>query len=763
MRSVPDESPSPAANRVPAAPPAPRGRSLLWRLIIPTCIAVAALAGGIAFFAPHAVVETAVNEALVRDEQTARQLQTLRAFYSDHVVGPATKAGAPASPAYKTDGKSIPVPTTFILDVAERFKDNGLIVRLVSPYPWPTRQGRVLDEFENEAWEQLTRNPDGRWSRRDKLDGRDVLRLAVADRMQQSCVNCHNTASASPKKDWKVGDVRGLIEVVQPIDAVLAGSRDLSWNLVAFSVGGGLIMLGLLIGNAMRLIRPLTDLTRAIRAMAGGVRDAPIPHTERTDELGTVAQALKNLQEQTAERARAEAMVSHMAHHDALTMLPNRVRFRENLKQELVRVRPEHPIAVLCLDLDNFKAVNDTLGHPVGDALLKSVAQRLTACLDDNDTVARLGGDEFAIVQAGGAQPVAATVLSQQLIEAMAEPFELEGHSVVIGTSVGIALAPNDGRDPDELLKNADMALYRAKAEGRGTSRFFEAKMDADMQARRLLEVDLRGALARDEFEVHYQPLVDLNSANLNGFEALLRWRHPQRGLVSPAEFIPLAEEIGLIAPIGAWVLKQACTDAASWPGDLSIAVNLSPVQFKSKSLALDVVAALGASGLPARRLELEITEAVMLHETETTLATLSQLKELGARISMDDFGTGYSSLSYLRKFPFDKIKIDQSFIRDLASRPESLAIVRAVAGLGSTLGIATTAEGIETMEQLRAVQAEGCTQVQGFLLGKPKPASQVPMLLNAFDGPHRQDLPEPAEQPEPMEQPEPVEETAAA
>ena len=730
MRSVPDELPSPAQKLAPAAQP---GRSLLWRLIVPTCLAVATLVCGIAVYAPHEVVDTAVNEALVRGEQTARQLQTLRSFYSEHVVARATKSGTAASPAYKTDGTSIPVPTTFILDVAEAFKDNGLVVRLVSPYPWPTRKGRVLDDFEKEAWDGLSRNPDGLWSRRGQLDGREVLRLAVADRMQQSCVDCHNAAPTSPKKDWKVGDVRGLIEVVQPIDAILAGSNALSWNLVAGGTAGGLILLGLLLGNAMRLIRPLSDLTRAIRAMAHGAQDEPIPHTDRTDELGTVAQALKNLQEQTAERARAEAMVTHMAHHDALTMLPNRVRFRENLKQDLLRVRPEQPLAVLCLDLDDFKAVNDTLGHPVGDALLKSVAERLLACVRDTDTVARLGGDEFAVVQVGGAQPVAATVLAQQLIETIAEPYEIEGHSVVIGTSAGIALAPNDGSDPDELLKNADMALYRAKAEGRGTYRFFEAKMDADMQARRLLEMDLRGALARNEFEVFYQPLVDLHSAALNGFEALLRWRHPARGLVSPAEFIPLAEEIGLISPIGAWVLKQACSDAAGWPSHLTVAVNLSPVQFRSKALVLDVVAALGASGLAASRLELEITEAVMLQDTEATLATLAQLKALGARISMDDFGTGYSSLSYLRKFPFDKIKIDQSFIRDLSSRPESLAIVRAVAGLGSTLGISTTAEGVETLGQLRAVRAEGCTQVQGFLLGRPKPASSIPALLGAF------------------------------
>jgi diguanylate cyclase (GGDEF)-like protein len=731
MLSQRDEAATAAAD---TAPRASSGRSLLWRLIVPTCLFVATLVGGIALYAPHEVVETAVSEALVRGEQTARQLQTLRAFYSEHVVARATQSGTSASAVYKTDGKSIPVPTTFILDVADAFKQNGLIVRLVSPYPWPTRKARVLDDFENEAWQQLKQNPGGTWSRRDKLDGRDVLRLAVADRMQQSCVDCHNTAANSPKRDWKVGDVRGLIEVVQPIDAILAGSRALSWKLVAGGAAGGLILLALLLGNGMRLIRPLRDLARVIRAMAGGVKNAPIPHTERTDELGTVAQALKNLQEQTAERARAEALVTHMAHHDGLTRLPNRVRFRENLKQDLVRGRADRPIAVLCLDLDNFKAVNDTLGHPIGDALLKAVAQRLCECVGETDTVARLGGDEFAIVQVAEAQPVAATMLAQRLIETMAEPFEIEGHSVVIGTSAGIAMAPGDGHDPDGLLKNADLALYRAKAEGRGTYRFFEARMDAEMQARRLLEMDLRGALARNEFELHYQPLVSLTAGRPNGFEALLRWRHPERGLVSPAEFIPLAEEIGLITPIGAWVLKQACADATNWPKDLTVAVNLSPVQFRTKSLALDVVAALGASGLTADRLELEITEAVMLQDTEATLATLRQLKELGARISMDDFGTGYSSLSYLRKFPFDKIKIDQSFVRDLASRPESLAIVRAVAGLGSTLGIATTAEGVETMEQLDVVRTEGCTQVQGFLLGKPTPASQVPALLARLD-----------------------------
>jgi diguanylate cyclase (GGDEF)-like protein len=729
MNTVAGDPPSETAGRPVAQP----GRSLLWRLIVPMCLGVVALVCAIAIYAPHEVVATAVNEAMARGVQTARQLQTLRSFYSEHVVARATKSGATASPAYKTEATSIPVPTTFILDVAEAFKENGVLVRLVSPYPWPTRKGRVLDDFQNEAWAQLNHNPGGVWSRREQVDGREVLRVAVADRMQQSCVACHNASATSPKRDWKVGDVRGLIEVVQPIETILAGSRALSRNLVAGGTIAGFVLLGLLLANAMRLIQPLRDLTRAIHAMARGAQDAAIPHAARTDELGTVARALQHLQEETAERARAEALVTHMARHDALTRLPNRILFREELDDGLMRAHRDEALAVLCLDLDNFKAVNDTLGHPVGDALLKVVAERLAECIGETDTVARLGGDEFAIVQTGAAQPVAATVLAQQLIETIAAPYEIDGHSVVIGTSIGIAIAPNDGSDPDAILKNADLALYRAKAEGRGNYRFFETAMDASMQVRRRLELDLRSALALDQFELMYQPLVDLTTAEIKGFEALLRWRHPVRGLVSPGEFIPLAEEIGLIGPIGAWVLRRACAEAATWPGHLSVAVNLSPAQFTGKGLVLDVVTALGASLLAPRRLELEITEAVLLHDTDATLATLTHLKELGVSISMDDFGTGYSSLSYLRKFPFDKIKIDQSFIRDLAVRPESMAIVRAVAGLGRSLGISTTAEGVETIDQLKTVKAEGCTQVQGFLLSRPLAASDVPRVLADF------------------------------
>jgi diguanylate cyclase (GGDEF)-like protein len=429
-------------------------------------------------------------------------------------------------------------------------------------------------------------------------------------------------------------------------------------------------------------------------------------------------------------RRRAEAQIAHMAHYDALTNLPNRVLFREHLVKALENVDHEK-LAVLCIDLDRFKVVNDTLGHPVGDALLQAVGDRLQASARPSDLVARLGGDEFAIVQAGTEQPFGATALATRLIAEIATPFELDGHSVVIGASVGISIAPNDGSDPDKLLKNADMALYRAKSDGRDSWRFFEPDMDARMQARRAIEIDLRRALALGEFEVYYQPLIALKTEKITGFEALLRWHHPERGMIPPMEFIPIAEEIGLIGQIGAWVLKQACLEAVKWPDDIYVAVNLSPVQFRHRAVLLDVVTALGAAALPAHRLEVEITEAVLLRDTELNVGILEELRGLGVRISMDDFGTGYSSLAYLQKFPFDKIKIDRSFVRDL-DRPESIAIVRAVAGLGGSLGMKTTAEGVETQQQLRKLHEEGCTEVQGYLFSRPVPAAQAAQLLQS-------------------------------
>ena len=435
--------------------------------------------------------------------------------------------------------------------------------------------------------------------------------------------------------------------------------------------------------------------------------------------------------EDVTERRLAEDKVAHMARHDALTNLPNRRLFREQLEHTLARMHRGEQAAVLSIDLDRFKHVNDTLGHPVGDELLIAVARRLRECTREEDIIARFGGDEFVVVQiAANLKPAEASALASRIVDVVGAPFDIGGQQLVVGASVGIAMAPADGTDPDQLLKNADLALYRAKTDGRGTYRFFESEMDARAQARRTLELDLRAAITRGEFELHYQPILDLRTNAVVSVEALVRWNHPERGLVPPLDFIPLAEETGLIVQIGEWVLRQACGEAAKWPRDVSVAVNLSPAQFKSRGLLSTIINAVAIAGLAPGRLELEITESVLLQDGEATLATLHGLRQFGVRISMDDFGTGYSSLSYLRSFPFDKIKIDSSFIKELATRDDSMAIVRAVTGLGKSLGITTTAEGVETSEQLTLLRAEGCSEIQGFLFSRPLPAAGIERLL---------------------------------
>jgi diguanylate cyclase (GGDEF)-like protein/PAS domain S-box-containing protein len=430
------------------------------------------------------------------------------------------------------------------------------------------------------------------------------------------------------------------------------------------------------------------------------------------------------------EQRQSEAKIAHMALHDALTGLPNRVLLSERLEQALARAKRGEIVATHLLDLDHFKNVNDTLGHPAGDKLLKTVAERLRSLVRETDTIARMGGDEFAIIQLGIEQPSQATSLAERVIALISEPYEFDGNQVIIGTSVGIAIAPADGDTPDQVIRNADLALYRAKGEGRATFCFFEPEMDAQMQARRALEYDMRKALHAGEFELYYQPIINIKSNDISGFEALIRWRHPTKGIVPPSDFIRLAEEIGFIVPLGEWAIRQACATAASWPAHVKIAVNLSPAQFRSPGLVDIVVGALAASGLPPERLELEITETVLLENNETTLAVLYELRELGVRVAMDDFGTGYSSLSYLQSFPFDKIKIDRSFIKDISDGTGSLNIVRAVTALANGLGMSTTAEGVETKEQLETVRAEGCTEIQGFYFSKPRPAHEIEELF---------------------------------
>ena len=435
--------------------------------------------------------------------------------------------------------------------------------------------------------------------------------------------------------------------------------------------------------------------------------------------------------EDITERRRVEERITHLAHYDALTDLPNRTLFHEQLKRELARIVPGEQLAVLYIDIDEFKSINDTLGHLIGDQLLKSVAASLGHCVGGTDFVARLGGDEFAIVQTAVRTVDDVTDLATRVLDTIRKPYECLGHQVTTDASIGIALAPQHGTDLDQILKNADLAMYAAKSAGRRTYRFFEPEMDARVRARRILEMDLRQAIIDGSFEVYYQPSVTLADNKIVGCEALLRWRHSERGMISPAEFIPVAEETGLIDELGEWVLATACAEAATWPDDIKIAVNVSPVQFKSGTLALKIVAALAASGLQASRLELEITEAVLIRDDEAALAILHQLRAIGVRIALDDFGTGYSSLSYLQRFPFDKIKIDRCFVNDIAEPDGSSCIVQAVVNIAAARHMTTTAEGVETKQQLELLRALGCAEMQGYLFSPAKPAAEIRQLFD--------------------------------
>jgi diguanylate cyclase (GGDEF)-like protein len=470
----------------------------------------------------------------------------------------------------------------------------------------------------------------------------------------------------------------------------------------------------------------------------GGGEDIEV-ETEGGRTLAFTFQAMANsgsvvLIEDITERKAAAAKIHHLARYDSLTDLPNRTFFRDQMELTLARIRRSNEsCAVLFIDLDQFKQINDTMGHPFGDALLCAVADRLRAIARDSDVVARFGGDEFVILQYPVKRPEEAATLARRVVEALAEPLEIERHQLVIGASIGIAVAPQDGMNADLLLKNADMALYRTKSEGRGAWRFFEREMDVKAQARRGLEIDLRNAVANNAFKLHYQPLINLKSRQITTCEALLRWPHPDRGMVSPAEFIPIAEEMGLIVEIGDWVLTQACLECMEWPSEVRVAVNLSSIQFRRGNIVETIRRALANSGLTANRLEIEITESVLVQDTDATRACLMQLREMGVRISLDDFGTGYSSLSYLHSFPLHKVKIDRSFLQGITGSERSLTLLRGVARLSAELGMAVTVEGVETDEELTLVAREArVDEAQGYLFSPPIPGPLIRELLRA-------------------------------
>ncbi|HEY4783996.1 MAG TPA: EAL domain-containing protein [Chthoniobacterales bacterium] len=541
-------------------------------------------------------------------------------------------------------------------------------------------------------------------------------------------IRSQNSASALP-----VIMVTAKSESGNIVDALELGASDYVTKPVDFAV-------------ALARVNTQISRKRAVEQVALAneeLRKANLDLERRVEErTSRLIDANQRLKVEIADREESQARSQYLAYHDSLTGLGNRLLFKEQLEEALkdVSITP-HPLAVLFLDLDGFKAVNDTLGHSVGDLLLKLVATKLRDILPRTDRIARLGGDEFAILQISATQPGSSIALAEKIIEVVGQPSSIDGHDVTVGASVGIAVAHPGNMNTENFLKSADLAMYSAKSDGRGTYRMFDPEMDAIVQARRLLERDMRTALAQDGFRLFYQPLVNLQTKKVTAFEALMRWQHPERGMVPPSDFIPVAEEMGLIVQLGEWALRQACAEATEWPDGVCVSVNLSPLQFSKGNLVSSVMSALASAGLPASRLELEITESVLLEKSERNITILNQLRDLGVRISMDDFGTGYSSIGYLRSFPFDKIKIDQSFVRDLLVDEGSLAIVRAIAGLGVSFGMITTAEGVETEEQMRCLNLEGCIEVQGYLYSRPVPADEIVGVLASLNNRRLLDL----------------------
>ena len=617
---------------------------------------------------------------------------------------------------------------------------------VAAPLMAPTLIGWVvfaanLDEREMHSLERLSAIPlhaavlarnDGRWveaaGSRPKLDSASLAQVqghVGSGAAFEVRVRGRPSIALAKRLSTFSADGDATLLLAFPKSQALRNARKLQWALAVTTLLGLLVVAIATWRAAGRITQPLRRLDEAARQLASG--DHVQVRVRGRDELARLAASFNEMVGRIAKR---EQRISQLAFTDALTGLPNRTMFQQQLEQHFRLAEGNDSLfAIHCLDLDQFKAINDTLGHPAGDALLVATGQRLTRAARGH-FVARLGGDEFVVLQTISADRNAIDVLARDILGAISMPLAIDGSELVPSTSIGIAIAPFDGSEGDTLLKNADLALYRAKAAGRGTFAFFEESLNERAQERRQLETDLRLAIEHGEFELHYKPLFDLELNRICSFEALIRWNHPRRGLISPLDFIPVAEDNGLIIPIGAWVMREACQQAIAWPEHVRIAVNVSAVQFHRGGLQETILSALAASGLTPSRLEIEITESVFLEDTEVTLKLLHSLRGLGVRIALDDFGTGYSSLSYLQSFPFDKLKIDRSFIQDLLTREGASAIVRAITALAHALGIETTAEGVEETAQLMELHSQGCSSVQGFLFAEPMSVADLDELF---------------------------------
>ncbi|OYU47399.1 MAG: hypothetical protein CFE31_16630 [Rhizobiales bacterium PAR1] len=648
---------------------------------------------GISIYLPQAMRNAALETALQSNLDIINHIKMVRGYYTQNILSRVV-AGGTIKPSmdYRNHPNEVPLPATLVKDLSELMSKNETTLSLVSPYPWPHRADRKMTEFEQQAWEEFQTKPDKVVSRQELVDGKRILRVAVSDKMTtQACLGCHNTDPQSVKKDWNIGDVRAVFEVSRVIEPVLINAEARSRYIVLAIGIGAACACAMLIGFMILIERH----SRAKRL--------------------------------------ADQQAYYLAEHDVLTGLQNRARLCEAIDGSFDQTGDVAYSALMLIDLDRFKPINDTYGHSTGDHLLTAVAGRLRAACRDGDVIARLGGDEFAILMAGQQGHDHALSLAQRMCLMMAEPFEIDGQVLTIGASIGIARLHEHADNTTDLLIAADLALYAAKAAGRGTAMLFTADLTIAALKRRHLEADLREALDNGGFEINYQPIGSIDTGRVTKFEALLRWNHAERGSVSPADFIPLAEETGLIVPIGAWVIRRACVEMAQLDLPIKVAVNLSPAQLRHESLLPMLKDALDVSGLDASRLEVEITESIMMQNDGKTLALLNSIRALGIQIAMDDFGTGYSCLSYLQNYPINCIKIDKSFVKTLGQEENARPIISAIIALAHALGMRTVAEGVETREQLIELATLKCDEVQGFYFGRPKPMRDI-----RFGGPKK-------------------------
>ncbi len=675
------------------------------------------------------------SSALGEAARLTLALAEFRTLYTSEVVVRAQQRGIEVTHDYATREGAIPLPATLSMLLGEQIgrAGSGATVRLFSnhPFPWRTNGG-AQDDFEQQAIEQLQQNPAQPFFRFEEVSGKGVLRYATADLMRASCISCHNSHPDSPKTDWKVGDVRGVLEVTFPLEVAVAETRSGLRGLTLLLVTLGVMGLSGLALVVRRLRRSSLELSQKV--------------VERNADLESLELHKKRLESEIAHRTAAEDQLRHDAMHDALTGLSNRALLLDRLSHCIDRAKRhrDYRFALLFLDLDRFKVINDSLGHTVGDQLLVAIAQRLDASLRSTDTVARsdrevlarLGGDEFVILLDDLRDDTDASRVAERILAALSPAFQLAGYEITTSASIGIALSRTDYHRAEDMLRDADTAMYHAKAAGRSRYQVFDKPMHERAVKHLQLESDLRRALERRQFELHYQPIVSLKTARITGFEALIRWNHPKRGVVAPADFIPMAEETGLIVPIGRWVLHEACRQLRAWQEhcthdqSLSINVNISKRQVSEGNLAQDITKVLRRTGIDSRCLTLELTETVIMENHDSIMAVLEELKELGVRLHMDDFGTGYSSLSYLHRFPLDVLKIDRAFLKNLQGNLQYAAVVHAIVTLAHNLNMKVTAEGIETPEQLAQILALDCDFGQGFLFCKPLGATDAEAII---------------------------------